>query len=66
MSSLIVEKVVVEHGKPNVTHYAVATSARNRFSVLWSLTYEAHLTPWNTNREAVEDLQRTIENEVTP
>lgn len=64
MNSLIVEKAVVTQGKPNVNYYAVATSDRNPYSVLWSLTFEAHLTPWNANRVEVEALQQEIEKEI--
>ena len=63
MNSIIVEKTVVERGKPNVDYYAVATTKPNRHSTIESLTYEAYLTPWNSSRAEVEALQQRIENE---
>jgi len=65
MKSLIVEKTIVERGKPNVELYAVATSEPNKRTVTKSLTYEAYLTAWSANRAEVEALEREIE-EVTP
>ena len=63
MKSLIVEKTVIERGKPNVDYYAVATSEPNPHSRMYSLTFEGHLTPWNANRAEVEILQTQIEAE---
>jgi len=63
MKSLIVEKTVVERGKPNIDYYAVATSEPNPYSSMYSLTFEGHLTPWNPNRIEVEALQAQIEAE---
>lgn len=63
MNTLIVEKTVVERGKPNVDYYAVATSEPNPHSIMYSLTFEGHLTPWNADRGEVEALQAQIKAE---
>ena len=65
--SLIVEKTVidlVDGGKSD--YYAVVTLTPNRYSVIMSLTFEGYLTPWDSDKLAVEALQRQIDNEVAP
>jgi len=59
MNSLIVEKILIDR-TGSTEYYAVATSEPNSYSVLYSLTFEGHLTPWNSNRREVEALQRLI------
>ena len=60
MKSTIVEKMVINNNS-RTEMYAIATSVPNPFSIMTSLTYEAFLTEWNSNRRAVERLQQQIE-----
>ena len=60
MNSTIVEKTVIEPSG-TTTYFAVATSKPHPLAVTMSLTFEAYLTPWNSQRHEVEELQRQIE-----
>ena len=53
MKTTIVEKLEIGNGTRKEL-FAVATSQRNVFSVRTSLTYEAHLTEWTSNRQLAE------------
>lgn len=62
MKSLIVKKTIVNlHGGERTEYYAVATTEPNNYIANWSLTFEAYLTPWSSDRAGVEALQRKIE-----
>lgn len=62
MKSLIVEKTIVNlRGGERTECYAIATAEPNNYIACWSLTFEAYLTPWSSDRAGVEDLQRKIE-----
>ena len=57
--TIIVEKAIIQNGTRREL-CAVACPERNAHTVLWSLAFESHLTPW-TDREAAEKLQAEIE-----
>lgn len=62
MNSLIVEKTIVNLREGERTEcYAVATDEPHNDIAAWSLTFEAYLTPWSSDRAGVEALQRKIE-----
>lgn len=63
MKTTIVEKVLIQSGS-RTELFAVATSQRSKHSVCKSLTHEAHLTAWQPDRLACEQLQREIEAEL--
>jgi hypothetical protein len=42
---------------------AVATTEPHNDIARWSLTFEAYLTPWSSDRAGVEKLQRKIEGD---
>lgn len=62
MRTLIVERdlVDVRGGGTKRAQFAVACPEPNRLTDRYSLTFEAHLTPW-TERDMVETWQREIE-----
>ena len=65
MNCLIVEKTVVDISSGRRRSlFAVATSERVPLSVRMSLTHEAHLTAWTSDRKAAEDTQKLIEGEL--
>ncbi len=55
MKGLIVEKIVIMNGDRKEL-FALATSEPIPQSVCYSLTFEAHLTEWIEDRDAVEVL----------
>lgn len=66
MKSIIVAKTIVNLRNGDKTEcYAVATTEPNKYSIRRSLTFEAYLTPWSSDRAGVEALQRKIERETT-
>jgi len=65
MNALLVEKETIDlrRGQQSrQTNYAVATSERIPQSVCFSLTYEAHLTQWTTDRKAAGQLLGELTN----
>ena len=62
MTSIVVEKeeVILSDGTRS-NSFAVATSEPTPHSVCRSLTFEAYLTAWDSDRSKVEKLQRQIE-----
>lgn len=64
MKAVIVEKIHMDMstGK-RIDLYALATSERIPESICRSLLYEAHLTAWTPDRDAVETLQQHTERE---
>ena len=64
MKALIVEKEIIDirqNPSPRRTDFAIATSVRIPQSVCYSLTYEAHLTPWQPDRATAETLLAAID-----
>ncbi len=57
MKSIIVEKIVIMNGDRKEL-FALATPEPIPQSVCYSLTFEAHLTPWVESRDVVETLAK--------
>ena len=60
MNAVIVERVLIRAGG-NIVEFAVATSERHPLAVRTSLTYEAHMTEWTTDRQHAEEVASLLE-----
>ena len=60
MNAVIEERVLIR-ASGNIAEFAVATRERHPLSVRTSLTYEAHMTEWTTDRKHAEAVASLLE-----